>query len=872
MPTGFPPQPTYPLSIDSDRTLFLVFNTSEAKTVIENGAWEEDIEIEPVAAEQEEIWADNGFANISGELFYYDAVEKNSDGKIFKFKRCARNIGGKQTKYNPVGTWVRGFVVAEHHNQLADATLAIESYLLELSDEIADLEAEPVCTDDAYCVDVLLDVTSEEESSQNSGCSGITINYQIVINGTFSSFNLDFGDGQSTSSAQSGTHTYAPGTRADPIVTVVSENCTVIQTPLNRSENKEVPQATEEIPFTIPIPQVPDFPNIQIPGFDQPPLLELPQIVFPCLDVAPISFNPPSITIEPPVISIVPPSFGPIPLVISVPSVTPASFIFGAAPVVFPATFTFGAIPSIVPATFTFGAAPSVAPATFTFGAIPSIVPATFTFGAAPSVAPATFTFGAAPSIVPATFTFGAAPSVTPATFTFGRAPSVTPATFTFGSAPSVTPATFTFGQAPSVTPATFTFGRAPSVTPATFTFGSAPSVTPATFTFGSAPSVTPATFTFGSAPSVTPATFTFGRAPSVTPATFTFGSAPSVTPATFTFGQAPSVTPATFTFGSAPSVTPATFTFGRAPSVTPATFTFGAAPSVTPATFTFGAAPSVTPATFTFGRAPSVTPATFTFGAAPDIPSRIAFENAPTVYVDWETSYQPGGALGIPEVSINWGPVPTLSCVVTVECASSGGGGGSYPFRKMGEDFVDDLSDEDFDIEIGDIGIPSEIKIAVPKFPDIKVNHDIPEFINVNSDLPKRIVLYQADPIPKEIRIVSESVMPSTINIDYSGMPDSIKVDASSIPGVIMLKSLDIPEKILVDGSSIPDTIKVVGIPESIEVKMPSEIVAKLQVPENLEIPLVYKGGPVPIQFDSSNLLGGDDQTCFALVPCNKK
>jgi hypothetical protein len=222
--------------------------------------------------------------------------------------------------------------------------------------------------------------------------------------------------------------------------------------------------------------------------------------------------------------------------------------------------------------------------------------------------------------------------------------------------------------------------------------------------------------------------------------------------------------------------------------------------------------------------------------------------------------------------LSVSWDNVPTLSCVVTVECGSSSGSPRVGGLGKLDDNFVDEFTNEDFDIEISDIGIPSEIKVAVPKFPDIKVEHNIPEFINVNSDIPQRIVLYQADPIPKEIKIVSESVIPSVIRIDYSAMPDVIKIDASNIPGFINLVGLSIPEKIFLDGSNIPDTIKVVGMPDSIEVKMPSEIVAKLQVPENLEIPLVYKGGPVPIQFDNSNLIGGDDQTCFALVPCNKK
>ena len=137
MGVGYPPVPAFPLDFDSDRTLFLVYNTSESKTVRENAPWQEELEIESVGAEDYEIWADNGFANISGELFYYDSVEKNSDGKVYKLKRCARNLGGKATRFNPSGTWVRGFVIAEHHNQLVDATVATEAYILGLSDVVS---------------------------------------------------------------------------------------------------------------------------------------------------------------------------------------------------------------------------------------------------------------------------------------------------------------------------------------------------------------------------------------------------------------------------------------------------------------------------------------------------------------------------------------------------------------------------------------------------------------------------------------------------------------------------------------------------------------------------------------------------------------
>ena len=139
MSIGFPPVPLYPKALDSDYTLFLVYNTSEAALASNNEAWAEEVEIEPVSAESNEIWADNGFANISGELFYYDEVEKDSNDKVYKLKRCSRNLGGSKTKFNESGSMVRGFVVAEHHNQLADAIIKIEQFVGAICD-ITDAE------------------------------------------------------------------------------------------------------------------------------------------------------------------------------------------------------------------------------------------------------------------------------------------------------------------------------------------------------------------------------------------------------------------------------------------------------------------------------------------------------------------------------------------------------------------------------------------------------------------------------------------------------------------------------------------------------------------------------------------------------------
>jgi len=208
---------------------------------------------------------------------------------------------------------------------------------------------------------------------------------------------------------------------------------------------------------------------------------------------------------------------------------------------------------------------------------------------------------------------------------------------------------------------------------------------------------------------------------------------------------------------------------------------------------------------------------------------------------------------------------------VVSVECPSGSGSANMRKNMTLDDNFVDDFNTDDFEIEIGDLGIPSEIKVVAPKFPDIKVLHDMPEFIELKSDIPSRIIVYQADVLPKEIKIVADSV-PDAIAIDASSVPKSIVMDASSIPSFISVIAPDLPSVIKLDGSGIPESIKVTGIPDSIEVRVPNEIVARLEVPENLEVPLVYRGDPVPVRFDASVISDSGEQMCFALVPCGKK
>jgi len=422
MSAAFPPQPVYPLALDSDTTLFLVHNTVETRLAVNNEAWACDMEIVPVGADEDEIWSENGFGNIEGELFYYDSVEKDVNGKIFKLKRLARNLSGNQTKFNLAGVFVRSYIIAEHHNQLVDVICLIEKYIgicteaqLEacpddlprdtLDCKIRRLIEENACTDDVGCpdVDFGFEIVSEDP------CLGTVTNFDIGITGNFTNYRLDFGDGQFTTTEQVGSHTYAPNAIIDPIVNVSNTNCQVVQTPISRTNPNEPEELPPTVPFEVPLPVVPDFPAIVIPDIDIPPTtLEFPQIIFPCLDT---SIPDIVVNIDPPELSITP---IPIPIEITIsafdinfgPSPLPSVIEFGLNPL--PTTIFFG--PSPLPLFIGFGPAPTIA---VDYGTPPSI---DVSFGPAPSFSP--IGFGPAPTI-----SVGPAPSSSP--IEFGPSPTV---------------------------------------------------------------------------------------------------------------------------------------------------------------------------------------------------------------------------------------------------------------------------------------------------------------------------------------------------------------------------------------------------------------------------------------------------------------
>lgn len=297
MPTGFPPQPVYPHGIDSDYTLYLVYNTSEANLAANNEPWAAEVPVIPRKLGQTEIWSDNGFATISGEMFYYDGVDKNSDGYIYNLKKCIRNLGGTHTQPNQAGTVVRGFIMAEHHNQLVDVILRVEDFVGEnfspdettLDFRIRQLQptTTPVLFDDFDCPDIqfTFDIVS------NDPAGGLLADYFIQITGNYGNFTLDFGDGTSTNSPAAGSHQYAPNATVDPVITINNTKCQIVQTPIQRTATSTPSTPPQDPILDIPILLCPDIGDIIIPDISVPvPDIIEPPLILPCVDITPFSF------------------------------------------------------------------------------------------------------------------------------------------------------------------------------------------------------------------------------------------------------------------------------------------------------------------------------------------------------------------------------------------------------------------------------------------------------------------------------------------------------------------------------------------------------------------------------------------------------
>ena len=712
---AFPPVPLYPLQLDTDRTLFLVYNTAETRLAVDNQPWEEDMSIVPVAANFPEIWANNGFGTISGELFYYDSVEKNINGKVITLKGCARNIGGNATRFNYAGTWVRGFVIAEHHNQLVEAIINVEEFVDDVATRIEALSI-PDCIDDFNCATINFTFNIQEPTNQP--CEGVIADYLVSLTGTYTNIKIDFGDGNWTYDL-SGTHAYAPNKPVDPMVTVQSEDCTLIQT---------TPDRVTSIPITPPT----DTPPYEIPTCDIP---ELPELNFPELSIPTTNFTTP--------------------------------------PIIIP-NLDIGSFPSIY--------------INISIGDINIQIPSIISFG--PLNIPSIIWFG--PLNIPSIINFG--PVNIPSIINFG--PVNIPSIINFG--PVNIPSIINFG--PVNIPSIINFG--PVNIPSIINFG--PVDMPSIINFGDVN--IPSIINFG--PVDMPSTIVIIGISAITVEPIIGISLIEVEPITGI---------------SLIEVEPITgISIVEVESIT-----------------------GISEISVIWGTPPGLS---VEWGTPPGLP------------VEW------GDA---PVISVDWG---NCNCTINVSCAGAQPGM-VQPMRTLEETFTDSF--ETINPVVTALGIPSEIVVKTPRFSPIEVKHNVPSTIEIMSaNIPSVIEVHVFENIPNEIHIINETNLPDSIKLNIDDLPSKIVIDGSHIPNSIELVPVNLPSRIIIDASDIPDTIQVVGIPPVIELKgnIPSEIFLKL--PENIEIPLVYRGGPIPVQFDLGKLSDPtiEDAPCFAIIPCPKR
>lgn len=326
-----PPKSVYPLDYDTDYTLFKVYNTTESTLSSDLGTWATTININPVDSSEDEIWADNGYATLSGELIYYDDVQKDTNQKINALINCVRNLGGKPPQFNESGTSIRGFVLAEHHNSLARATVNLENFVgINFSTDKATLDwrirnlNQAEFVDDYGCpqVNFIYYITNIDP------LLGTTITYSLEIIGVYDSFILEFGDTTLTTTETSGIHIYPPNTTIDPTVTVYSAVCQTVNSGPSRTQPNEPLLTVVPTDQNITIDPISDFPDLQyITDPNTSADVNLPPIVFPCLDIGPFGpINIPStIILDPPVIVPSQVVFSNVPVIASTVSISPVN-------------------------------------------------------------------------------------------------------------------------------------------------------------------------------------------------------------------------------------------------------------------------------------------------------------------------------------------------------------------------------------------------------------------------------------------------------------------------------------------------------------------------------------------------------------------
>ena len=744
---GFPPPPAYPLAIDSNKTLFKVYNTTESRLSANNEAWAEVVEIVPVDPTKPEIWPDNGFATLSGEIIYYDSVELYC-GRVCKLKGCARNMGGEHTQFNPAGTWIRGFIMAEHHNQMVDAIHAVEEFILDVTDKAEYLISETECIDDFDCPDVKFIF---EPKTISGACIGTEVGYYVEIAGQYDSFRIEFGDGNS-SELLSGSYTYPPNTEMNPVVVVGNDKCQIIQSHGISTPTFSVPSTG----FTVPVPSLPELPPVICPECYNPDVpFNFPPIVFPCIDIGDISIPP-----------------------------WPSMFEFSMPPFNFDCSSLFGGGSGInFPSTIYISSSPISFPP-MSFPEWPPISWPPISFPEWPIMSfPSFIGTSGFPPFIPTFIGVGGIDGFS--------IPPFIPSFIGVGGISG-----FSIPDTINITCCDI---------PSTIVIGGV----------GGGGFSIPTFIVIGTISNNSVVPF---------PNTITIECPPDCLPSSIGIGVA-----------------------GPGGTVNP-----------WPVAMSWWMS-NENQWWFSYT---GLLPSQITFGPAPTIPGTIGFGPVPSM----------------PCLQVCWGTAPTLT--VQIQCPTPSTSG--TPFWVDNVDFEDSFEDfyptVEANVDVTDLGIPSQIFIVAPEMPEIRIKHDIPTQIHLTSpEIPSIINITLEKPIPTQIEIIQQIPIPQSIFVVATDIPTIIhlQLDTDKFPCVInVVPAPNFPTNITIDGSSIPTVIQIKGLPNTIELKhnIPTEIM--LRVPENIEVPLIYRGGPIPIQFDVKNLTGegDDDAPCFALVPCARK
>jgi hypothetical protein len=288
------PELLYPVDLDSDYTLFKAYNSTQG--ILSKNIDLETDEIELITKDDYN-WPGNGFVTIEEELIYYDQTERNDFGKLIKLKKCLRAIEGKRAAHL-AGCPIYGNVVAQHHNRLVDSIVQIEHTIGDLRELLNTPEQMLIANVDmgfseslhaalgnlTYCAPVGDDACPDVEFEFNF-LSPTEAEFCLRIFGEYTSFKIDFDDGNFTTTEFAGTHTYSGAGTYSPTVTVESLKCCILQQPTTPTEGCEAPiLPTPSIPFSVKIPDVPEFPSFIRPSQTCPgQLFNLPPILIPSM-------------------------------------------------------------------------------------------------------------------------------------------------------------------------------------------------------------------------------------------------------------------------------------------------------------------------------------------------------------------------------------------------------------------------------------------------------------------------------------------------------------------------------------------------------------------------------------------------------------